>query len=184
MKSSPYIWSVIASFSLLVFTAVTAAEISGPQVGDPLPGFTIRGVLDDEAGKTMDPVKDAAGRPLVLFFIHERTRPSIALARQVLTDAANYKSQGLEAGLVFLSADITATEDWMKIASQALPRGVPIGISPDGPTGPAAWHLNPKVIVTIIIAKNNRVLSNFALTQPNLTDNAPQITAAIANALK
>jgi hypothetical protein len=184
MKMSSYFCSVAAALALIAPSAIPAAETSGPQVDDPLPNFAIRGALDDEAGKTMDLVKDAAGRPIVLFFIHERTRQSIALARQVLSDAANHKSDGLEAGLVFLTADIAATADWLKIATQALPRGVPIGISPDGPSGPPAYNLNPKVIATVIIAKNNRVLTNFALTQPNATDDAPLITAAIAKALK
>jgi hypothetical protein len=176
--------TLLATLSALVVTAASAVEISGPQVGEPLPNFTIRGVLDDESGKAMDLVKDAAGRPIVLFFIHERTRQSIALARQVLEEAANHKSDGLETGLVFLAADVTATADWMKIATQALPRGVPIGISPDGATGPPAYNLNPKVIATVIVAKNNRVIANFALTQPNLAEDAPAITAAIAKALK
>ncbi|HEY2413430.1 MAG TPA: hypothetical protein VGI40_14355 [Pirellulaceae bacterium] len=184
MKISPYFYSLAAALSLTAPLAAPAAEVSGPQVGDPLPNFTIRGVLDDEAGKTMDLVKDAAGRPLVLFFVHERTRQSIALARQVLGDAANRKSNGLEAGLVFLTADVAATEGWMKTATLALPRGVPIGISPDGPSGPPAYNLNPKVIATVIIAKNNRVVANFALTEPSLTDDAPLINSAISKALK
>ena len=175
---------LITVFAAFTSGAATAAEISGPQVGDPLPNFTIRGVLDDEAGKTMDVVRDAAGRPLVLYFVHERTRQSIALARQVLNDAANHKSDGLEAGLVFLTSDVAATEDWTKIATQALPRGVSIGISPDGPTGPPTFHLNPKVIVTVIIAKDNHVVANFALTQPDLAHDASPITAAIAKTLK
>jgi hypothetical protein len=175
---------IVAALNSVATSTTFAKEVSGPQVGDPLPQFTIRGVLDDEAGKTMEAVRDANGRPLVLFFIHERTRQSIALARQVLSDAANQKSAGLEAALVFLTSDVAATEDWMKIATQALPRGVPMGISPDGPTGPPTYNLNPKVIVTVIIAKDNRVIANFALTQPNLTDDAPIITSAIANALR
>lgn len=172
------------ALAIAVSPTAPAAETSGPQVGEPLPSFAIRGVLDDEAGKTMDLVKDAAGRPLILYFVHERTRPSIALARQVLEAAASRKSAGLEAGLVFLTNDIAATEEWMKIASSALPRGIPIGISPDGPLGPPAYHLNSRIIVTVIIAKNNRVVANFALTQPDPTHDLPRITAAITDALK
>jgi len=163
---------------------LVAKESSGPQVGDMLPNFTMRGVLDDEAGKSIDLVKDAAGRPIVLFFLHERPRPSVVLARQVLTDAANRKSSGLDAGLVLLTADAAGTEDWVKIANQALPRGVPIGISTEGPAGPPAYNLSSKVIVTVIVARNNRVVANFALTQPSVTDDAPAIAAAISAALE
>jgi len=57
------------------------------------------------------------------------------------------------------------------------------GLRP-GSAGPPAYNLNPKVVVTVIIAKNNRVAANLALTNPNLTDDASLISAAIANLLK
>ena len=123
----------------------------------------MRGVLDDEAGKNIDLVKDAAGKPLVIFFLHERTRPSVALARQVLSDAANRKGDGLEAGLVLLTSDIAAMEEWVRMVPQVLPRGVPIGISLDGAAGPAAYNLSPKIQATVIIAKDNRVVANFVV---------------------
>jgi hypothetical protein len=159
-------------------------EVSGPQVGDKLTSFTVRGILDDEAGKNIDLVKDAAGKPLVIFFLHERTRPSVNLARQVLNDAAGRKGEGLDAGLVLLTSDVAATEDWVKLVTQVLPRGVPIGISTDGPEGPPAYSLSRKVQVTIIVAKEGRVVANFALEAPSPTDDAPKIAEAIAAALR
>ncbi len=169
---------------LCVAAQVAAKDISGPQVGEEVTSFTIRGVLDDEAGKSIDLVKDAAGRPLIIFFVHERTRPSIMLARQVLNEAANRKGEGLEAGLVLLTPDVAATEEWVKIASQSLPRGVTVGVSPDGSAGPPAYNLNSKVIATVVIAKKGRVVANFALTQPSPSDDAPKIAAAISTALE
>ena len=160
-----------------------AKEVSGPQAGDKILPFTIRGVLDDEAGKSIDLVKDAAGRPLVIYFLHERTRASVALARQLLNDAAARKADGLDAGLVLLSPDVAATEEWVKIAVQSLPRGVPIGISTDGANGPPAYSLNPKVQVTVIVAKDNRVVANFALETPSVADDAAKIAEAINAAL-
>jgi hypothetical protein len=174
---------IVFSLSVAACTAVLGNDISGPQVGDKITPFAMRGVLDDEAGKQIDLVKDAGGKPLLIYFLHERSRQSVALARQVLNDAAARKTDGLDAGLVLLSADVSATEEWVKIATQALPRGVPIGISTDGAEGPPAYHLNRKVLVTVIIAKDNRVVANFALAQPSVTDDAPKIAAAITAAL-
>jgi hypothetical protein len=161
-----------------------AKEISGPQVGEMLVPFTVRGVLDDEAGKPIDLVKDAGGKPLLIFFVHERTRQSVALARQVLNDAAARKADGLDAGLVLLSSDAAAMEEWAKMAAQVLPRGVPIGISPDGLEGPPAYNLSRKVAVTVIVAKEGRVVANFALTQPSVADDAAKISEAVAAALR
>ena len=58
---------------------------------------------------------------------------------------------GLQAALVFLSADATSTEEWMKRASHALPRGVPVGISTEGAEGPGAYGLNRNVAMTVIV---------------------------------
>ena len=183
MKSFNLRFTIQCVLAAILAVSAMAAESSGPQVGDKITPFTIRGVLDDEAGKNIDLVKDAAGKPLVIFFVHERTRPSIGLARQVLNDAANRKSDGLEAGLVLLAADVEATQEWVNMVPQVLPRGVPIGISTDGEQGPPAYNLSRKVVATIIIAKDNRVVANFALNAPNLDDDAKKISAAIAAAL-
>jgi hypothetical protein len=160
-----------------------AKEISGPQVGDPVTPFTMRGVLDDEAGKNIDLVKDANGRPLVIFFLNEVNRQTVGLARQTLNEAANRKGDGLESGLVLLSADAAATEEWVKRAVQALPRGVPIGIANEGADGPPAYGLSRKVAVTVIVAKDNRVVANFTFVQASVTDDAPKIAEAITAAL-
>ena len=44
--------------------------------------------------------------------------------------------------------------------------------------------MSRKVVATIIIAKDNRVVANFALNAPNLDDDPKKISAAIAAALK
>lgn len=172
----------VTVLSLLAARGATA-ERSGPQRGETLTSFKMRGVFDDEAGKQIDLVGDAGGKPLVLYFLHERTRQSVALAREVLNQAADRKGEGLFAGLVLLTDDAAKTEEWLRIAVQALPRGVPIGVSLDGETGPAAYNLNRQVQVTVIIAKDNRVTANFALTMPSRDDDLPKIIAAIEQTL-
>jgi hypothetical protein len=159
-----------------------AKEFSGPQKGEAITLFSVRGVLGDKAGEEYDLVKQAKGQPLVLMFVHEVNRPSVGIARVVMTYAASLKEKDLHAGLVFLTADATATEDWTKRASGALPQGVPIGISTDGVEGPGAYGLNRKVTVTVLVAKEDKVAANFALIQPSVAADAPKIIEAIATA--
>ena len=161
----------------------SAKEFSGPQVGEKVTPFVMRGAVGEAAGQEMDLVKDAGGKPLVIFFVHEVTRPSVGLARLILDYAASRKTVGLHAGLVLLTADATATEAWAKRAAGALPRGVPIGISKDGAEGPGAYGLNRKVAVTVIVAKDNQVTANFALVQPSIAADGPKIAEAIAKTL-
>lgn len=172
---------VLLDFSLSA--QETAKEYSGPQVGEKVLPFTARGVLGHEAGKEFDLVKDAGGKPLVIVFLHEVNRPSIGLARLLLMYAASRKQDGLHSGLILLSADATASEEWVKRAAQALPQGVPIGIAEGGAEGPGAYGLNRKVQVTILVAQQNKVTANFALVQPSVAADAPKIAEAIVAAL-
>jgi hypothetical protein len=155
-------------------------DFSGPQKGEAISSFKVRGVLGDKAGEEYDLVAQAKGQPLVLMFVHEVNRPSVGLARVVMDYAATLKKDGLSSGLVLLTADATETEDWAKRAAGALPKGVPIGISTDGIEGPGAYGLNRKVTVTILVAKENKVTGNFALIQPSVAADAPKIIEAIA----
>jgi hypothetical protein len=157
-------------------------EFSGPQKGEAITPFKVRGVLGDKAGEEYDLVAEAKGQPLVLLFVHEVNRPSVGIARIVLDYAASLKKEGLSAGLILLTADATATEDWAKRASGALPRGVPTAIAADGIEGPGAYGLNRKVTVTVLVAKEDKVTANFPLIQPSVAADAPKIIEAIAAA--
>ena len=159
-----------------------AKEFSGPQKGEAITPFNVRGVLGDKAGEEYDLVKAAKGQPIVLMFVHEVNRPSVGIARVVMSYAATLKKDGLSAGLILLTADATETEDWARRASGALPQGVPIGISEGGIEGPGAYGLNRKVTVTVLVAKEDKVTANFALVQPSVQADAPKIIAAVAAA--
>jgi hypothetical protein len=178
MKRTTIFRLLIPSGFLLAFAiAARGAERSGPQAGDKVTPFTVRGTLDDERGKDLDLVKEAGGKTLVLFFLHERNRPAIALARQVLSAAADMRSEGVTAGLIILTPSVAETEEWANVAREVFPRGVTIAASPDGPQGPPAYNLSSKVVVTVVVANDNRVVANFALLQPTPSDAQPIIEA-------
>ena len=176
---------VLAGLLLTIPAAAedAAKDFSGPQKGEAITPFNVRGVLGEKAGEEYDLVKQAKGQPLVLMFVHEVNRPSVGIARVVMNYAASRKKDGLNAGLVLLTADATASEDWAKRASGALPQGVPIGISTDGIEGPGAYGLNRKVTVTVLVAKDDKVTANFALVQPSVAVDAPKIIEAIVSAV-
>ena len=52
-------------------------------------------------------------------------------------------------------------------------------MSPDGAEGPGNYGLNKECMMTIVTAKDNVVVSNFALVQPGIAD-APAVIAALA----
>jgi hypothetical protein len=175
--------------SCLAFLPPLSAEepaekvFSGPQPGERLTALKVRGLAGDAAGKEFDLAADSKGRPLFVIFVHERTRPSLGLARVLMNYAAKRAKDGLSSGLVFLSDDATAIENWVKVATAALPTGVPICLSTDGVEGPGAYGLNRKVALTVLIADKNKVTANFALIQPSVQADAPKIAKALVDAL-
>ena len=174
---------VLLFFSAPLAAEEAAKEFSGPQVGEKITPFKVKGVLDEQAGKDIDLVEAAGGKPLLLVFVHERNRPALMVARIVCEYAATKKTDGLSAGLVFLTGDATGVADWAKVATAALPKGVTIGIAEGGAEGPGAYGLNRKVQLTVLVAKDNKVTANFALVQPSAQADVPKIAEAIAAAV-
>ncbi|MGI8981292.1 MAG: hypothetical protein ACR2FY_18860 [Pirellulaceae bacterium] len=147
---------------------------SGPQVGEKLSSFKVRGVLGDE-GKELDFVKQADGKPIVLVFVHEVNRPSIGMTRVLTAYTTSRMKDGLATGVVWLSADATEAENNIKRMQHALTAAAPTGISLDGKEGPGSYGLNRKATLTILVGKEGKVTANFALVQPSLQADLPKI---------
>lgn len=187
MKIRWLLWLPIAVFGALIHGSITHGAdeplFSGPQVGERVAPFKTRSVLGENAGKEFDVVADADGKPLCIVFVHDVTRPSIGLTRLLMTYAQQRAGDGMHGAVVFLTADATATETWMKRARHALPKDVPVGISVDGGEGPGAYGLNRKATLTVLIAKENKVTANFPLVQPSVQADGPKILKAMVEAL-
>jgi hypothetical protein len=154
---------------------------SGPQVGEKLAPFSVQGVFDDEAGKSFDFVTKAEDKPILLLFVHELTRPSVAVTRSIMKYAGERKKDGLSCGLVFLSDDPTAIEQQLKRARHALPPNTPIGISTEGREGPGSYGLNRDMTLTVLIADKGHVTANFAIVQPTPAVDVPKIVKEITH---
>lgn len=162
----------------------TAARVfSGPQVGEKLAGFRFNRVQADESQKPFDPVTTASGKPLLLAFVHKRTRPGIAVVRLLTKYTTGRRREGITAAVVFLSDDAPETAAWIKRARRALPAGAPLGISSDGIEGPGALGLNRKVTLTVLLAAKGKVVANFALVQPSVQVDVPRVLAAIVKVI-
>lgn len=152
---------------------------SGPQVGEGLSPFAMTLALGDSAGKSIDPVQIAQGKPVLLVFLHDVNRQSISLTR-VLTQFAQSKAkEGLQTSVILLSDDATAAQNTLKRIQHALTPNIPTGVSPDGREGPGSYGLNRSVQITILVANNNRVTANFALVQPSLQVDLPKVVSSI-----
>jgi hypothetical protein len=175
-KKCTYLLSVfLVSFLACLSASADDAIFSGPQVGEPLPAFTVRGVLGDDAGKDLDFVTQADGKPIVLVFVHGMTRPSIGLVRTLTAYTSERPTSELVTGVVWLDDDATEAENTIKRVKHALAPKAPIGISLDGQEGPGSYGLNRNVMLTILVGKEGKTTANFALVQPSLASDLPKI---------
>ena len=162
-------------------TQVQAKEqiFSGPQVDEQLGPLNVTLALGDSAGKTIDPVAEAQGKPMVLVFLHDVNRQSISMTRVLTQYAQSRAKDGLHTALILLADDATGAQNTLKRIQHALTANVATGVSPDGREGPGSYGLNRAVQLTILVAKNNRVTANFALVQPSLQADLPKVLRAI-----
>lgn len=167
---------------LLLTTWLSAQEpiYSGPQPGEKLAAFEVRGVLGEAAGKTLNFVKAAEGKPIVLIFVHEVSRPALGFTRTLSGYTVTRNVDGLHTGVIWLDDDATAAENTVKRVQHALTPKAPLGVSLDGREGPGSYGLNRNVALTILVGKENKVVANFALVQPSLQADLPKVLEAIA----
>ena len=88
------LFSLFVALSLQQFAHGADPVFSGPQVGEKLPPFETLGVVGDSSGKKHDFVKDAKGKPVVLVFFHDRTRPAFGLTNLIMKYADRRAKRG------------------------------------------------------------------------------------------
>jgi len=171
---------------LLLFPGAASADdavFSGPQVGEKLPSFKVKGVFGDLAGKELDLIERADGKAVALIFVHVKTRPAFGLTNTIMKYAATRSKDGLQNAVIFLTDDPTPMLEWMNRVKNILPKGVTHVISTDGAEGPGSYGLNRNVALTVLIGKEGKVTGNFALVQPDLGVDGPKILEAIVSAI-
>lgn len=186
----PFQWGRTIGLAGLLFLCLVAAGysqdnnpsetlFSGPQVGEPVSPFSITGVFDEKAGVKFDPVSQAGDKPLLLLFVHQANRPSIAMTRVLMNYVHERKEKDVESCVVWLTPDPTQAENDLKRMRHALPEKTKIGIYSDGVEGPGSYGLNRQMTLTILLSHHGKVLANHALIQPSIQVDLPEIIKSI-----
>ena len=170
---------------------------SGPQPGEKLPSLKVTGIRDRLDGTTFDITTKADRKPLVLFLQDTNAvgvKGLVNVSKLLLkidafqkrhskaTDAEK-SNQGIQIGVVFLADSLDTLPDWAHdMLNEEISNEILTGISPDGREGPGSYGLNRNVAQTVIVAKDGKVLHNFAFTQPMLYSD-PHFLGAVADAI-
>lgn len=164
---------------LLSAPAVSAdAVFSGPQPGEKTTPLRALAVTGTEAGKVIDPVTTADGGPVALVFLHGLERSMVPLMTTIDQYGAE-KASRLKTRFIALSDDRVAAEQRLPQVARSLRLQSPLLLSMDGPEGPGNYGLNKRCLMTVILARGDRVTANFALVQPGIAD-APKVLAEMA----
>lgn len=173
--------AVVAAGILFTGSSIAQEKVfSGPQHGETLKPLKVLQVTRPEKAEELE-IVGADDEFTMLIFLHQVTEPGVGLMMHLEWYA--HRQEQLASHYVLLTDDRAKTEQIVKRwASRPLFADSPMCISLDGPEGPGRYGLNRNVAMTILIAKDNKVVDNFVLTQPNLTD-APKILGSLATAL-
>jgi hypothetical protein len=173
-----------ALFAWLALGAAAVPELgadtlfSGPQPGELLPTFRVLAVNGPDAGKEVDYIARYGDAPILLIFAHYIDRNVYRVMWPCDRYAAERASAGLRTLYVYLAPEKVAGERRMAQVVRSLSLEVQTAVSLDGDEGPGAYGLNKQVGVTAIVAKGRKVVANFAIVQPGLTD-SPKIIAEL-----
>ena len=160
------------------------AIFSGPQPGEKLPPLKVKGINGETKDKTFDVIAKADGQPLVLFLQDESglgLRGLVGVSR-LLAQIREKSEQKMHISAVFLGDAPDTVENQAGKLVQHIPSGVLLSISQEGREGPGTYGLNRNVAQTVIIAKDGKVLHNFAFTQPMLRPD-PYVLGAVGEAI-
>lgn len=157
---------------------------SGPQPGERLPAFKAVGLRGRHKGKVIDPVALADGKPLVLIFQDNSVvgQKGLLLCGNLLATIAENCPQGLHVSTTFLVDDPTLSKVFEYDFMDEIDNVIQMSVSRDRRDGPGAYGLNRSVAMTIIVARDGKVLHTFALKQPMLYPD-PHVMGAIADVI-
>jgi hypothetical protein len=163
---------------LAALAAAGAQEIpfSGPQRGEPLPPFPVLAVNGAEAGQEVDFLSRFGDAPVLLLFLHQLDRNVESLLLPVERFAQERAAAGLRTLYVALVPDKVEGERRMRLAIAEMRVFSQVAVSIEGVEGPGAYGLNRQVAVTVLFARNRKVLMNTVLIQPGMTDSIPVLT--------
>lgn len=168
--------------SLTLFAQDEDPVYSGPQVGESVNSFDVQPLFPHGESATQPLQWSGENRLDTVVIVHKITRPGFGLLRTI-TRYVETLNEAARLRVVFLSADVQATQRWAQGARNALLDSAEYWVSVDGVEGPGSLGLNRHVELTVLIVEKTQVVANFALIQPSDSVDAPKVVEAIAKAL-
>ena len=147
------------------FRKVTEGDVifSGPQPGEKLPPFKATGLRGERKGLEYDPVAAAGGKPLLLIFQDNSVvgQKGLLLCGKALARIAKKSSTGLQVSTTFLVDDPAPETIFQYDFMDQIDDVIQMSVSRERRDGPGIYGLNRIVAMTILVARDGKVLHNF-----------------------
>ena len=157
-----------------VFSALAAhgdEPTSGPPVGETAEPFEFEAATGDDAGKTVDPLKARADKPVLMIFISDLNRQGFALLKQLDKYGRLRQPEGLEVVIVRVADDREGAAKHAKLLFDLYDVKSLAGIAKEGKSGPKDYNLHEEAKMTVLlIDKQHKVLMNQVRRAPNRQD--------------
>ena len=163
-------------------TAQEEPVYSGPQPGERLPAFIVRGLSGEFEDQSFDPSVHAEDGLSIFVFQDENGvgfRGLIDLARKLEVIRGELDEE-LFFLSVFLSDDPMQLMRSIRPILEYIPDGYVVGISGDGRDGPGNLGLNRNMAMTILLVKDAQIVHNFTFPQSMLRAD-PHVLGGIAD---
>ncbi|MCR9198380.1 MAG: hypothetical protein NXI04_07050 [Planctomycetaceae bacterium] len=169
------------AMAVLVIFTPDETVFSGPQPGEEVAPFELMSAFGENSGDVQTVANDS-GKPQLLVFLHQKSRPAFGVSVALMKLAADRRDK-LDHAFVYLTDDPSAEGRWLSGLQRIFPKGMTGGVFAKGIEGPEAYGLNRNVTLTVLVADKGKVTANFALVQPSLQADAPKMFQAIADVL-
>lgn len=163
--------------SIVIASAFSASIVfaddpkSGLEVGKPAPGFEVQVATGDDAGKAVDYLKQWDGKPVLIVFVGEMTRPAFSLLRQLDKYGRLRQPDALEVLLVRVTDDADVAVRQSKLYYDSYDVKSPAGVIAEGRGGAKEYGLNADAQMTVLLLdKNHKVSLNVARRAPDRKD--------------
>lgn len=155
---------------------------SGPQPGEKIRSFRVLCVAGDEP-RELEIATETDGRTTLICFVHKLSNDDRVLYGLGLVDFYVSRYEELNSHIVLLSDDRYKITEMLRAWEKgSLFTKSQLSLSVDGEEGPGQYGLNRSVAMTVVVAKDDQVVSNLVFNAPNNRD-LQAIMAAVAKAL-
>jgi hypothetical protein len=181
----------ISAVALLLTVGVVRGEDlkSGPQPGDAIGAFNVTkvaGAADDgvDVGKTLCYRCRYGKNPMVMVFSRKSDEKLTQLAKDLDKAVADNSDKNLKAFVNVIGEDRSAAESCAKTFAETSDyKNVPIVVPEEVSNGPDNYGINPKAIVTVIVAKDGKVTASHAYNHVPDSGEVKEILSEVSSLL-